>query len=428
MKQKLTNALHVASVVFLPLASFPVGRSFHLMLSKQIGLYAIGVLALMLWIIHHFHIPEEERKAAENRFLVLYLLFLMASIFVAYDKTAAFLGSKARRDGVLMFFNYMAVYFLARRAKVDGDKLIKGLCVSAALISVLALLQSYQIDPPFLRLYASSWKGMAFSLMGNPNFLGTFLVLTIPAALYYVVEKKKWWGIFVYSLLFLALLATRTRGSWIGGFCAYIAYFFLSREKLKTTSGFYRRWAALSLLSIVLMVFFLFTATYDFEQRLFSIFTDGINVLSGDDDADFAGSNRVYVWKKVVGLIRKRPLLGYGVENLSYAMSRAYYDEIVADYGKFRNWDKAHNEFLNIAVSSGIPSLAAYIGFLAAVFIKGFRGRLESPHHAFLLAAIIGYLVQAMFNIQMILVYYLFMAYLGIVSRSRRDREAVSGV
>ena len=48
--------------------------------------------------------------------------------------------------------------------------------------------------------------------MGNPNFLGTFLVLTIPAALYYVVEKKEVVGIFVYSLLFLALLATRTRG------------------------------------------------------------------------------------------------------------------------------------------------------------------------------------------------------------------------
>ena len=125
MKQKLTNALHVASVVFLPLASFPVGRSFHLMLSKQIGLYAIGVLALMLWIIHHFHIPEEERKAAENRFLVLYLLFLMASILSRMIKRPL-LGSKARRDGVLMFFNYIAIYFLARRARVDGDKVIKG--------------------------------------------------------------------------------------------------------------------------------------------------------------------------------------------------------------------------------------------------------------------------------------------------------------
>lgn len=416
MKQKLINALHFVSVVLLPLASWPVGRSFHLMLSKQIVLYTIGVCALMLWIVSSFRVPKEE-KTAENRLLFLYSLFLIASIFVAQNKTVAFLGSAARRDGVLMFFNYVAIYLLARRSTMEEELVFKGLCVSACLISILALLQSYQLDPPFLQLYSESWKGTAFSLMGNPNFLGTFLVLVIPLGLYFALEKKKWWGYLVYSLVFLALLATRTRGSWIGGAFAFIAYFFLSREKKKGIQGFYRTWIAFALLSAILLVFFIFTATFDFQQRLFSLFQDGFDVISGDDDADQAGSSRVYIWKKTIGLIKRKPLLGYGVENMSYAMHQAYHDEIVADYGTFRNWDKAHNEFLNIAVSSGIPSLIVYLGFLFAAFKKGFAQRFHSPHQAFLLAALLGYIVQSMFNIQMILVYYLFLAYLGLISR-----------
>jgi O-antigen ligase len=422
-RQKMINALHFASFVLLPLASWPLGKSFHLMLSKQIVLYTIGVLTLMLWITGSFRIPKEERSASENRLLLLYSLFLIASIAVAQDKTVAFLGSAARRDGVLMFFNYIAVYFLARRSTLDEQIVFKGLCVSACLISILALLQSYQIDPPFLRLYSESWKGKAFSLMGNPNFLGTFLVLMIPLGLYFALEKKKWWGLAVYSLVFLALLATRTRGSWIGAFVAFFAYFFLTREKFGKTPGFYKKWMALCLLSVILLVFFIFTATFDFENRLFSIFSEGFDVVTGAEGAESAGSSRVYIWNKVIGLIKERPLLGYGVENLSYAMHNAYHDVIVKDYGEYRNWDKAHNEYLHIAVSSGIPSLIVYLGFLVAALRKGFVNRHATSYHALLLSALIGYLVQATFNIQMLLVYYLFLGYLALASREPRTVE-----
>jgi len=118
-----------------------------------------------------------------------------------------------------------------------------------------------------------------------------------------------------------------------------------------------------------------------------------------------------------------RPFFGFGLDTMYIALETNFRGQIIGDLGKYVNWDKAHNEYLNIAVSSGIPSLLAYLGFLFFALKKGMARMKMHKAYVPLLAAIIGYLVQAMFNIQVVMVYYLFFAYLGILTSNEAFKE-----
>ncbi len=105
------------------------------------------------------------------------------------------------------------------------------------------------------------------------------------------------------------------------------------------------------------------------------------------------------------------------------AMNENFRPQIIYDFGRYMNWDKAHNEYLNIAVSSGIPSLIFYLAFLRRTLKKGY-GKLQShPAYVPLMASVTGYLVQALFNIQVVMVYYVFLAFIGLLSAKEAFKE-----
>jgi putative inorganic carbon (HCO3(-)) transporter len=54
------------------------------------------------------------------------------------------------------------------------------------------------------------------------------------------------------------------------------------------------------------------------------------------------------------------PLFGYGLETLDIVFTEWFCEDIIATYGSMWIVDKAHNEYLHIAVSTGIPSLVLY--------------------------------------------------------------------
>jgi O-antigen ligase len=82
--------------------------------------------------------------------------------------------------------------------------------------------------------------------------------------------------------------------------------------------------------------------------------------------------------------------------------------------------DKAHNEYLQIAVTLGIPALLVYLFFTAHVLLTGLKAasRMKGENQILLfglLAICIGYLTQAFFNISVITVAPFFWVILGIL-------------
>ncbi len=423
--QKVLNFLIYLVVGLVPLIFIPINGILNTSMSKLTGLAIISLFFLYV-VVHERKNTMFFQPTPENKVLIVYAMITTISVFFSLNWQVSLFGSSYRFDGLLAFYLYLFAYVIARNGKKITKVIFPLLTITSLLIAIYGILQFYEIDPVPLRLYAIKWEGLAFATMGNPNFLGSYLVLSLPMPIYLYFYKSKWYGLFAYAILFLGLLATRTRGAWLGAFVSLIAFLILHG----LSQGFKRREGikvlAVLVTSILVMFFFTLTSGDVFLTRIFSLFIDLSSLLNKDYNEFLGGAYRVYVWGKVIQLIMMRPIFGFGLDTMYIAMEMHFKEAITQDFGKYKNWDKAHNEYLNIGVSSGIFALGAYLLFLFFVLRKGFRRMIGNPAYVPFLAAIIGYLTQAFFNIQVVMVYYVFFAYLGIVSSEKAlDEDSV---
>lgn len=420
--RKTGNLLFYLVIGLVPLILIPIDGKFQTAWTKLGVLTIISLMYLFYSLMNRRTVTFME-NTVENRFLLGYFVLMAVSVFFSLDPLTSLVGSGYRHDGLLAFILYFFAYLIARNAKQVGKVMFPLITLTSVIIALYGILQFYKIDPVPRRFYSMDWVGLAYSTMGNPNFLGTYLVLSIPVPIYLYFYKGKKYGLLAYSILFLCLLCTRTRGAWIGAFVSLLAFLILHQISMGFKRGQWKKVAAVLVSTLLVMVFFVVTSGDVFLSRLFSIFIDFSKIIKDDETAYLGGSYRVYVWGKVLELIRMRPVFGFGIDVMYMAMNMYFREQIIADFGRYRNWDKAHNEFLNIAVSSGVFSLLAYLGFLFFLLKKAFRRMKGNPAFVPLLAAVIGYLTQAMFNIQVVMVYYVFFAYLGVLSSEHALEE-----
>ena len=77
--------------------------------------------------------------------------------------------------------------------------------------------------------------------------------------------------------------------------------------------------------------------------------------------------------------------------------------------------DKAHNEYLQIAVTIGIPALLTYLTLIGIILFKSVRLSKSASFLIPLNIALISYLIQAFFNISVVSVAPLYWALLGVI-------------
>ena len=130
------------------------------------------------------------------------------------------------------------------------------------------------------------------------------------------------------------------------------------------------------------------------------------------------GSHRIEIWKMTLKVIEKKPLLGCGVDTLNRGLEKYASRENAMyyfDHGCII--DKAHNEYLQIAATMGIPALITYLLFISSIVICNFKKSFKYEENLILLIVILSYLIQAFFNISVIGVAPIFWFVLGIAAR-----------
>ncbi|WP_313127153.1 hypothetical protein, partial [Proteiniclasticum ruminis] len=220
---KLMNILILSVLCLVPLCTVPVDGKLETMWPKLILLAFLSVFFLYVWLRNRdaLHLVEPDR---ENIYLGAYVLLAGIATVLSISPYISFWGSSYRHDGFLALILYVFAYLMARNAKGIQRYFFQALTVTSVLVSIYAILQFYKIDPVPHRIYHMDWVGLAFSTMGNPNFLGSYLTLSLPVPLYLYFYKEKKAGLAAYMIIFLALLATRTRGAWIGSFIGLLSF------------------------------------------------------------------------------------------------------------------------------------------------------------------------------------------------------------
>lgn len=283
---------------------------------------------------------------------------------------------------------FAAAWILADDRRNRG-RVLAALFFAAALNSLYGLAQTAGFSPlPWTELF----NGRANGFFGNPNFLGGHLALLLPLALALALrpaakrpERALLWGL--VWLFTAALVASQTRGAWLGA-AAGCAVVFLCARRLDP--GFLRRHRSVLAVSALALLLGL-GLCWSFSSAGSKARVTG--VFSGDPEA----GRRAFLMEKTVELAARHPVLGVGpgayrvwfpsveVQGLQ-PTDYARQEYIISEHG--------HNDFLQMAADAGWPAALLWAALCALVFLRLARAYTRAPDgEGFLVAGALGALV-----------------------------------
>lgn len=190
---------------------------------------------------------------------------------------------------------------------------------------------------------------------GHPAFAGGYLAMAWGFG--------GWW--MAWPLVAAAVGATRSRGAILA-----LAAVTVGRILMKTKNLMVRAVIILTVIAVVIAVY---------PQKQVSTF-----------------DRRETIWARGWKAVWQKPIFGWGAEGFEKAF-RANLGEKDFDLKNIRV-DRAHNEFLEIAVNSGLTGLAIYGWMLGSIGLKLWKNRNKSEAVA-VFFGLIAYFTVAMVNV-----------------------------
>ncbi len=280
---------------------------------------------------------------------------------------------------------------LALFARRDAGWLVFGIVLAGGVQAVAGLYEFFGgSGAEHLRILDDA-HFRAFGTFGQPNpfgaFMGITLAMAVGGALGHLFEL--WRAIlhrfrpgvdasmsmpsalaflpgFVFyagmaALILAGLLASWSRGAWMGFVCAAaVMVFFLPRSPVK---------------SIALVVILVLLAAFSWangwipesiSSRMVGFFDELTTVtdVRGAEltDSNYAVTERIAHWQSALEMARERPWLGVGFDNY----------EVAYPVYALMEWQNplghAHNYYLNLLAETGIVGLGAYVLAWLAIF------------------------------------------------------------
>jgi O-antigen ligase len=327
----------------------------------------------------------------------LIVLFSLLSILWSVDPLNSFYGDLQRQMGWLSefyFFLFFALLSLNLFITVDYEekkrkisRLIFTAVFSSLLVSIYAVMQYFGVDFLLWDEPAAITK-RAFSTLGQPNFLGSFLTLTIPLT-GYLIKKNNFvyarvFYIFVLAFQLLAILFSGSRSSWIALLLMSIIILFTVFLK-NNKKVFY-----LGISVVFILFIFLSLGSNSISQRFQSAFSFNTG----------SSSARVVLWSSSLEAIEEN-IWGYGIENQREALF-GFYEPSWAEFSKVNTvFDRAHNIFLDTILTIGIIGLLLlfyfYFYLFKNIYYRIFNSK-EKYLFVFLFFSLGAYLISLLFG------------------------------
>ena len=338
---------------------------------KFILLLSGTLIITLAWAIHIYKTHDFKifkPSAMSYALLAILLTQALATIFSIHPYTS-FWGYYSRfHQGLLTTICYTIIYFASLKwlDNKSTQKLIKISVITSFLIGLFAVAEHFGIDKKF---WIQDVQNRVFSTLGQPNWLAAYVIPNIFLSFYLskLFKSKSTIYYLLSTILFIAILFTKSRSGFIAFGLSYVTYWLLLIRQF----SFAKIKHSLLLTSIVLLLTSSVIGTPYFARLSFSdgealpTTPAGTALESGGTES---GDIRKIVWTGAVKLIQKHPLLGTGPETFAYT----YYWERPLSHNMTSEWDflynKAHNEYLNIATGAGIIGLLAYLAWHFAIF------------------------------------------------------------
>ncbi len=388
---------------------------FPFITSKAFTFRAFVELALPFYV--YLLIRRKDcRPSWKNPLVLAMLAFWLIGFITAFtgvNQNRSLWGNFERMGGAyyVAHLTLLAMY-VVMLAQI-GSRYIKNILYAALGVAVLITLNGISgwLGGP-VAVPDPSLPSRVSSTLGNPIFLGSFLILPMFLAAFFALQeedslakKLTLWG--VAALLFVGIILSVTRGALVGliAGCAFAAAAFIvfyPRPKVRVYGG-----AVLIAAMAIVVSFFIFNQKLP-QNRITRLFQ-----LQGSDT-----QARFLQWRTALRGFVDRPVLGVGLENY-YFISNKYYNPEMVKYDA--SWfDKPHNYILEVLVTTGVFGFAAYMAMILLVLwatYKAWRAELISLlQMCLLLAGFASYFVQNLFVFDTIPASMMFYVFAGFAA------------
>jgi O-antigen ligase len=432
------TALLVVLVAVVPVVFDPhTGDVFNL---PKYTVAVVGALVLAgLWVVASVHHRSAPAWRNGLQWVVAALiLWTVVSALTGMDVHVGLLGNYGSYDGLFAAACFGVVVMTAAEA-LDVDDVRRALRTFAfcggTVVVLYGLIQLHDSEVTgskwdFISWHLGSFSSTIFSTFGNPNHLGGYLAMLLPAVLVLGLGTKHWPGRAASALLAVAVLTelvrTSARGAWLAAIAALAVLAVALAPELKRRA--FLTAASATGVVVVAAVGMALKGKRFLSEPLSALFQSGGNT---------SVEQRLEIWKAAVRIAVDHPVTGVGPDTFALIYPRYQSASWVAGLGPTYLVNGAHDIFMNYLADQGFVGLALFLVLLAFVGMRavGTWRRLRAveqdestgpelrrrtqAHRAYLgvvSASIAAYLVQAVFNVQQVGLSFLFWALVGMLA------------
>jgi putative inorganic carbon (HCO3(-)) transporter len=356
---------HKATVLWLPVLYFLISSLFYLRTydSAQVKITMMQMGGLGLFALWLCRLALAGRAAFNKQDLIClspFLAYLAVGVF-------SFLHAPYRMASVDFFLRHMFYMVVALVAIYELDqhavsRLFDWLIWTAWVAVGYGTLQFVDVHAfplgigkgidPFV------WRGAfgtrVFSTYGNPNFYGDFLVIVFPILLMQFLKTRRWSLLPLMAMLLLNLLATGTKGAWVGFGIVCALFGVVALTSFREQS---RPWRVPILGAALVGVLGLMGYTaYDLHSRMASI------------------NFRLFTWEATWEMIETHPGIGSGVGAFPPLYPAFRRPPIFHIEGKHNTeTDHAEDEYLEELLDHGILGAGIFLWLILSTLVVGFR-------------------------------------------------------
>lgn len=378
------------------------------------------------------------KKLAERDFEIKQYSFFLFFLGFCFVGTVAALISGVSLVAILFqlraYLITLLLIFIVAESKLTKNDLQVFLLVTVLMASILSIHGLVEKISFRTMLLPETWKEWnlsstnkirVYGLIGNPNVLATYLIISFVSGIYLIrknsFERLKWLLYFCMMLIFVTFLFTYSRGTLIAFAISAILYFVLKRD-LPTLK--------VMLFPVLLSIPLIYYPTLTVSNYVQNVLEAEHHVENQKNGATKRYSEmfsheiiqkssewgRLYIVKKGLQIFQDHPLIGTGFATFGDSATLTYSSPIYQEY-QLSEGIYTDNQYIQILTETGVIGTILFVGFVFSLLFAIYKKtRGTNEWFVFCLFFIMAMIASAFYNMLedkvFTLYFYVFAGYL----------------